>query len=121
MDSIEQQDQPEVSNETRNWAIAAHLSALVNFVGVPSVLGPVVVWIMKKDDPYVVAAAKEAVNFNISFFIYAIVAGLSLFILIGLLLLPVVLITWLVLVIIAGVRTADGQQYRYPVTLRLIS
>jgi uncharacterized Tic20 family protein len=85
------------------------------------VLGPVVVWIMKKDDPYVVAAAKEAVNFNISFFIYAIVAGLSLFILVGFLLLPAVLIGWLVLVIIAGVKTADGQQYRYPLTLRFIS
>lgn len=110
-----------VASQGVNWAVVAHLSALVAFLGIPSPVGPAVVWMIKSDDPVVVSAAKEAVNFNISFFIYGIVAFLTLFVLIGLLLLPAVVIAWLALVIIAGVRTANGEEYRYPLTIRFIS
>ena len=67
----------ELSSESRNWATFAHLSAFVMFLGIPSLIGPLVVWLAKKDDPYVEAQAKEALNFNISMLIYAIAAGIS--------------------------------------------
>jgi uncharacterized Tic20 family protein len=114
-------DSFEVSSESRNWGTFAHLSAFVMFLGVPSVLGPLVVWLAKKDDPYVEAQAKEALNFNISMLIYAVAAGISIILLIGLIALPAVFITWFVLVIIAAIRSADGEQYRYPFTIRLVS
>ena len=109
------------SSQGVNWAVVAHLSALVGLLGIPSPVGPAVVWALKSDDPEAVAAAKEALNFNISFFIYGIVAALSLFVLIGFLLLPAVVIGWLILVVVAGVKTANGEAYRYPLTIRFIS
>lgn len=109
-----------VSKDSQNWATLAHLSALVMFVGVPSLVGPLVVWLVKKDDPYIEAHAKEALNFNISFLIYAIVAGIAVILLIGLLALPVIFVAWLVLVIVAAMKTADGEFYRYPLTMRLV-
>ena len=109
-----------VSKESQNWATLAHLSALVMFVGVPSLVGPLVVWLVKKDDPYIEAHAREALNFNISFLIYAIVAGIAVILLIGLLALPVIFVAWLVLVIVAAIKTADGEFYRYPLTMRLV-
>ena len=111
----------ELSSESRNWATFAHLSAFVMFLGIPSLLGPLVVWLAKKDDPYVEAQAKEALNFNISMLIYAIVAGISILLVIGIIALPAVFIAWFVLVIVAAIRSADGEQYRYPFTIRLVS
>ena len=110
-----------VSKESQNWGTIAHLSALVMFVGVPSLVGPLIVWLAKKDDPYVDAHAREALNFNISYLIYAIVAGISVLLLIGLLALPFVFIAWLVLVVVAGIRAANGEFYRYPLTIRFLT
>lgn len=111
----------ELSSESRNWATFAHLSAFVMFLGIPSLIGPLVVWLAKKDDPYVEAQAKEALNFNISMLIYAIAAGISILLVIGIIALPAVFIAWFVLVIVAAIRSADGEQYRYPFTIRLVS
>ena len=51
---------PQVSNESRNWATMTHLSGLVGLFGIPSLLGPLAVWLLKKDDPYIVGEAIEA-------------------------------------------------------------
>ena len=110
----------ELSAETRNWTVASHLSAFVGLFGVPSFLGPLFIWLLKKDDPQVVNAAIEATNFNLSFLLYAFVAGLSIVALVGIILLPAVLITWFALTIVAAVRASDGEDYRYPFTIAFI-
>ena len=57
----------QASAESKNWATLSHLSAFVVFLGIPSLIGPLVAWLVKRDDPYVEHHAKEALNFNISF------------------------------------------------------
>ncbi len=111
----------QVSTESRNWATMTHLSGFVGLFGIPSLFGPLAVWLLKKDDPYVVGEAIEALNFNISFLLYAIAAGISIIALVGVILLPMVLITWFVLTIVAAVRTADGETYHYPFTIRFVN
>ncbi len=107
--------------EERTWSIAAHASALVTLVGIPSVIGPLVVWLIKKDaSPIVDAHGKEAVNFNLSFLLYGVVSFLLLFVLIGFVLLPIVGIAWFVLVIVATLKASNGEPYRYPATIRFI-
>lgn len=112
---------PQISADSRNLGMLAHLSAFVTFVGIPSLLGPLVVWLIKRDDPYVEAQAKEALNFNLSFMIYGVVAAFSITLLVGLIALPAVLIAWFVLVLIASVRASNGQSYRYPFTIRFVA
>lgn len=107
--------------ESRNLGVLAHLSAFVTFVGIPSLLGPLALWLIKRDDPYVEAQAKEALNFNLSFTIYGIVAGLSIILLVGLIALPAVVVTWFVLVIVAAIRAGNGESYRYPLTIRFLA
>lgn len=117
-----------ISSEERGWAIGAHASAFLTFV-VPipgiSILAPLIIWLMKKDTmPYVDYHGKEAVNFNISFFIWFIVAlivGLALFLVGAFLTIPIVGITWFVLVIIGAVKASNGEYYRYPFTIRLVN
>jgi hypothetical protein len=111
----------QIASEKRNWATLSHLSAFVMFLGIPAVIGPLVMWLIRRDDPYTEYQAKEALNFNISFMIWGILAGLSILLLIGLILLPAVLITWFVLVIRAAIKTSAGEDYRYPMTMRFVS
>jgi uncharacterized Tic20 family protein len=111
----------EVSTQSRNLATLSHLSAFITFVGVPSLVGPLVVWLLNRDDPFVERQAKEALNFNISFLLYGVVAAISIILLVGLIALPVVLVTWFVLVIVAAVKAGNGEDYQYPFTIRFVS
>ena len=111
----------EASSTSRNLAMLSHLSAFVAFVGIPSLVGPLVVWLLNRDDPYVEAQAKDALNFNISFFLYGLVAAISIIVLVGIIALPAVLVTWFVLVIMASVKAANGENYRYPLTIEFVS
>lgn len=113
----------ELSNDEKTMAMLGHLSALSGIV-IPfgNLVGPLLVWQLKKDTmPFAAEQAKEALNFNITMTIAGIVATISMFILIGFLLAPVVFIAWLAFAIIAGINANKGQNYRYPFTLRLVS
>ena len=115
---------PSTGGNVRGWCVACHLSALAGFV-VPAlghILGPLIVWLIKRaDSPEIDAHGKEALNFQISMLIYNIVAGILCLILIGFALLAILHVVNVVFVIIAAVRASEGQLYRYPLTLRLIS
>lgn len=114
---------PQAAKDEQNWAMICHLSALSGFV-IPfgNVIGPLVVWLMKKDTmPLVDLHGKEALNFQITVSIAVFICLLLLFVIIGIFLLPVVAIGALVMTIIAGVKVANGQlDYKYPFALRLI-
>ncbi len=99
----------------------SHLSAFVAFVGIPSLIGPLVVWLLNRDDPYVEAQAKDALNFNISFLLYGVAAAISIILLVGIIALPAIAITWFVLVIGASMKAAKGDNYRYPLTIQFVS
>ncbi len=108
--------------DSRQWGMIAHLSALVGFV-IPfgNLIGPLVVWQIKKEMPFVVDQGKEALNFQITVAIAVFVCLLLSLVVIGMLLLPVVGIGALVLTVMAAIKANDGEAYRYPFTLRLIS
>ena len=110
-----------ITADTRNWATVSHLSAFAVFVGIPPVIGPLVMWLLRKDDPFAEFHAKEALNFNISFMIYGLIAAISIIVLVGLIALPAVLITWFVLAIKGAIRASAGEYYRYPMTMRFVS
>ena len=110
------------SAEEKQWAMFAHLSTLSGFI-IPlgSLLGPLIIWQIKKNDmPFVDDQGKEALNFQITVFIAALISAVLTMVLIGLLLLPVVIIGWIVLSIMGGIKANNGEAYRYPWTLRLI-
>ena len=115
----------ELNKDARMWAMFCHLAGLAGFLPIVPVIGsiiaPLVIWQMKKDDfKFVDEQGKEAVNFQISILIYALVAGLLCFVCIGFVLLPGVYIFDLVFLLIAAIKANDGRQYRYPLTIRFI-
>jgi uncharacterized Tic20 family protein len=111
------------SADERKWAFFAHLSALSGVI-VPfgNVLGPLIIWQIKKDEmPFVAQQAKEALNFQITVSLALLACFLLFIVVIGVFLLPVVGIGALVLTIIAAVSANDGKPYRYPFTWRPVS
>jgi uncharacterized Tic20 family protein len=121
------------STQERQWAMFAHLSALLGLIitghwfGWGCFLGPLIIWLVKKDTmPFVNDQGKEALNFNITvaivffalFVLTLITLGLG--VLIAVPVGVVVGVAWLVFTIIAAIRANEGVRYRYPFTLRLI-
>lgn len=112
-----------VSESERTWAMAAHLSALAQFI-IPvfgSIIGPLVVWLIKKDTmPFVDDQGKEVLNFNISMLIYWVISAILMIVMIGMFLMFALFVFWLVFTIIGAVKAHEGTRYRYPLTIRFL-
>ncbi len=122
-----------LSANDRQMAAAAHLVALLAalvtswFAGIAGVIGALIIWFVVRDrSAFAAEHAKEAINFNLSMFIYAVatvvllVFTLGLGIVIALPLWIVLGVAWIVCTIIAGFKAYDGQTYRYPLTMRFV-
>ena len=114
---------PTPDAQARQWAMLCHYAAffwvLAPLIG--NVIGPLVVWQLKKDlHPFVDEQGKEALNFQITYSVAMMVCGLLAWVLIGFPLMLLVGLAALVLTIIAGIKANEGQNYRYPFSWRLV-
>ena len=116
----------------RQWAAGAHVAALLAammtslWAGVAGAIAALIVWMLVRDkSAFATEHAKEAVNFNLSMFIYAAIAVLLVVFTLGIGLivaLPmwlVLALAWIVCTLLAAFKAYDGQPYRYPITIRL--
>ena len=118
---------PPDSPEARRWITIVHLSALAGFL-IPSlgqVLGPLVVWLLKKNDvPGLDAAGREVLNFQISWTLWMAVSWLFVFI--GwCLILPlagpiVLLVAWVLVAANGAIKASNGEAVRFPLTIRFL-
>ncbi len=113
---------PQNPSADNSLAVVMQLLGFAGFVfPLGNILAPLILWLIKRtDSPYLDRAGKEAINFQISYTIYAIVAGLLCFVLIGFLIFPILFVAWVVLMVIAAVKTSNGEEYKYPFTIRLL-
>ena len=110
------------SNEEKQWALFAHLSALIGYI-IPfgSIIGPLIIWQVKKNEmPFVDDQGKEALNFQITMAIAAIICIVLMLVLIGFLLIWIVGAVDLIFIVVAAISANNGQAYRYPFNLRLV-
>jgi uncharacterized Tic20 family protein len=109
--------------QARTWGMLCHLTALTGFTGIPfgHILVPLGMWLFKKNDfPSVDENGKESINFQISITIYGLISALLIFIIIGTILLIGLAIADFILIIIASIKTSNGEPYRYPLTIRFL-
>jgi uncharacterized protein len=112
-----------ISADERQWAMFAHLSALIGFI-IPfgNLLGPLIIWLMKKETmPFVDQQGKEALNFQITVTIAMVISAILIIVVIGFVLMFIIGLAALILTIMAGIKANEGVAYRYPFTLRLIN
>ena len=114
--------QIEDDKQARMWGMLCHLAALAGYLGpLLNILGPFFVWIIKKNEfSFVDEQGKESMNFQITMTLLALLALLLIVVKIGFLLIFAVGIVNLVFVIIASVKTSNGESYQYPFKIRFI-
>ena len=120
-----------VTDDQRNWAVAAHVGALVTAWFAFGFIAPLLVMLVKPSDPFIRRHAVESLNFQISLLIYSAVgfvaalvvavatAGIGLILVVPVVL--VILVLALVAILRATMRASNGEEYRYPFTLRFVS
>jgi uncharacterized protein len=142
--------QVQIATQERNWAMAAHLSALVAIAGLPfgHVLGPLVVYLIKgHESEFVGQHARASLNYQITvsiFYIVAILVGVVVafgffipmsasasgsnqapinFLVFWTALICAILLVLLlsiVFVIMGTVAASEGRPYTYPFAIRFL-
>ena len=112
---------PMTPQSEHNWAMAAHLSSFAAAYVALGFLGPLVVLLMAGNrSPFVRRHAVEALNFNLSWLLYIVVAGVLVWLLVGIPLIIVLGLAYLVLVVLAAIEASNGREFRYPLTFRVV-
>lgn len=111
-----------MDQNTKTWAMILHLSCLAGYaVPLAGLIAPIVIWQVKKEEmPELDAHGKTVANFLISMIIYAFVAGILTFLLIGIPLLFALMAIAVVYPIIGGIKANSGELWSYPGIIRLI-
>lgn len=106
------------SRDNRNIAVLTHAGGIL-FGFIPALI----VYLLKKDSGsvWLVQQSKEALNFQITILIAYVVASILSALLIGILIFPLIFMVNLILCILAAIKASNGESYRYPLTLRLLS
>jgi uncharacterized Tic20 family protein len=111
----------DTSPTDRNWAVGAHLSGFVAAWVALGFLGPLAVLLVAgSTSPFVRRHAVEALNFNLSVLLYVAVSVVLIAVLVGFVLLPIIALVYLIATIRGALAASRGEDFRYPVTIRLI-
>ena len=106
------------SKDDRNIAALTHAGGIL-FGFIPGLI----VYLIKKDSGpvWLVQQSKEALNFQITVLIAYVVATALSALMIGLILFPPIFLVNLIFCILAAIKASQGETYRYPLALRLLS
>ncbi len=110
------------TSEERTWALIAHVGTLVAAWFAMGFLCPLIIMLTKgNDSAFVRRHAVESLNFQISLLIYLLISGVLVLLVVGIFMLIALGIFALVVIILATMAASNGQDYRYPLTIRMVS
>jgi uncharacterized Tic20 family protein len=115
-----------VAKEHKNAAVVVWALSFVGLI-VPlgSILGPLVFWLLKKDESaYVNSHGKSVLNFNISVLLYSfIILFIAMLPYVGVVAMPLFILLaalWLFGVIKGCLSASNGRDYTPPLSLQLL-
>jgi uncharacterized Tic20 family protein len=110
------------SKDERMWATFCHVAALAFFIPLGNIIGPLVIWLIKKDEyPLVHDQGKASLNFQITVTIGFVISIILVPVVgIGILTGLVLLVCDLVFVISAALKANAGEAYRYPFAIQFV-
>jgi uncharacterized Tic20 family protein len=119
---------PPTERDIRIWAMLCHLSALAGYIIFPIgwIVGPLVVWLMKKDQIAAVdREGRKALNYHITIFVCTALIFPLTFVTMGLFFgtmsATLIALLNLAVVIYASVKTHSGEVFRYPFSIKFFS
>jgi len=110
----------DIAPDDRTLAAITHLTGLSGYI-IPlgGVLVPIIIWVVKSDSPTISSIAKQAVLLNVVVFL---LFATTWVLMLTLVLIPVVLLLWFALAVLAialpvigAIKAGQGTYYRYPV------
>jgi hypothetical protein len=106
---------PEMNQDARNMAMLCHILGVFGFIG------PLIIWLSEREKHrFVDEHGQAAMNYQISMMIYFPVAYLSMFVLIGFILAPALMIVHIVLIIMGAIKAHRGESWHYPIALKFL-
>jgi uncharacterized Tic20 family protein len=112
---METQIQNSITQESKNMVLLMWIGTIF-FAFLPSLI----VYLIKKDDPYIQEQAKEALNLSITAVIGYLVGAILTVVFIGALILIAVGIAYFVFCIMGAVAASNEKPFRVPFAIRLI-
>ena len=111
-----------LTDSERNWAMFCHLSAFAGFFfPFGGIVGPLVCWLSKRDESvWVYVNGRDSLNFQLSILLYMTLTIPLCFIIIGFPIIGVLVMLKIICVIIASVKAAKGEAFRYPLAIPFI-
>lgn len=107
-----------VMTPTKDEKILATLIYVTSFF--TTVIAPTIIWLLKREEStFIDHHGKEYLNFAIPYFVYG-VAAITVFVGIGVLLVPIVGLSAFIFTIIAAIKAYDGEFYRIPLIFRVL-
>ncbi len=96
------------------------LSIAVHLLAIPfEFFAPVIgYFVLKGKGPFISHHVKESLNFGITMLLVMVVLAISI---VGWLLLWLPPIYWFIMRVIAGIKAAQGEFFKYPLTLRIVT
>lgn len=111
-----------INSEEQTFSMLCHLGALAGYI-IPfgNVLGPLIFWLIKKDQyAEVDRQGKDALNFQISMTLWVIASAILILLVIGIFALIALGILNLILIIVASVKSNNGERFKYPLSIEFI-
>lgn len=109
--------------EENNWAVVLHLSQLLGLTAAPVVglAAPIVIWLLMKEQyPGLDAHGKSVTNWILSSLLYAVICVASLFVFVGFVLLPALVLMGIIFPIIGAMEASRGKVWKYPLTIEFM-
>lgn len=109
-------------SDDRTWASLAHLASLLGwFIPGADLIAVIVIWLSKRDSSaFINDQAKEALNYQISFYVYTFISLILACFYVGFFLLIILAVFDLVICLVAASKASQGVYYRYPGIIRFI-
>jgi uncharacterized Tic20 family protein len=105
--------------DEKTFAMLAHI------LGIIPLLGPLLIWILKKDEsPFVDDQGRESIAYQfivlIAFVAVAVLSAIPAVGCLAVVLWPAVGVSNIIMVVLAGLKANEGVAYRYPFALRVL-
>ena len=103
-----------ISQDEKTMAMLAHLLGFFT-----SFLGPLILYLVRKDSRFVAFHSLQSVFFQLALLVAWTIAGILMFVLIGFLLMPVIFVGELIYIILACIKSFNGEWFEYPLAGKL--
>jgi hypothetical protein len=108
--------------DERLYGMLVHLGGFIGFV-IPlgNIIAPLVIWLTQKDkSSFVDYHGKEALNFQITLMVAYLIAGILVFVVVGIVLLGIIFVLSVIFMVLAAVAANKGEFYKYPFAISFI-